>query len=142
MRWVRTGELSGNFPEGSCLGLPMTGLAAGPPDAGSSGLHDGLRRAPCLSAAPAPQYDLLRGKNQTFIRSSWSRMRKRQGGRHWARHAPERLIPSPGRVTPAMFLASPCLSPHNPTSHNEVVLLALKVLKFSALRPPGLIQCG
>lgn len=81
-------------------------------------------------------------KNQTLIRDSWSRMRERQGGGQRARHAPERLIPFPGRVTPAMFLASPYLSPHNPTSHNEVVLLALKVLKCSALRPPGLIQCG
>lgn len=49
---------------------------------------------------------------------------------------------SPGRVTPAMFLASLCRSPCNPTSHNEVVFLALKVLKFSALWPLGLTPCG
>ena len=70
-------------------------------------------------------------------------MRKHQGGRQQARHAPERLIPSlQGEVTSAMFLVSPPRPAPSPTSHSEAVLLALKVLKFLVLWLPGLTPCG
>lgn len=100
---VREGDGGGGesgFPEGSCLGFPRP-----PPDSGRSGLwlH---QEAPSPRSRAAP-----RGcRNQTFIRGSWNEEppRRQAAGQARSRKAdPE----SPGRVTPAMLLASLGLSP-------------------------------